>query len=346
MVKMFRTETDRPQNAAPGRPKQAGVGNSRALMIDHYHQHLRTGTSRNGRPFAPKTISGYMRCARLLAKWLDDNDIPGDLTPACDPDVFNRFMRFYLGEHDVNGTSFVQRNSRALFAWIERETGTPSPFRSREMDTYTARQHKPKVLGIDFIHALLKTCEKGSFTDVRDVAFIRLLLEGMRVGEVLAMTMADVPTLDNPVLRVSPAKGELAYAEGSGRRILLEEETVRALLRWVRKRADHPLAFSTLSDALWLGRGAARAFAYEGVRMMLARRSKAVLGEGGGHATAHMFRHTFAHDFRADGGSVDDLLHHMGWTSIAMAQRYGKDMAEDRAINAKRRLRASRGRKY
>lgn len=345
MVNLFRSETSQPEPGRGGLHK-AGVSDPRTLMIDHYQQHLRTSTSRNGRPFAETTIAGYMRCARLLAKWLDANNVPGDLTPACEPAVMNRFLAEYQAGHDVNGTSFVQRNLRNLCAWLEVEADAVSPFRSRELHTYTARKHKPKTLSLDFIEALLETCKDGSFTDVRDIAIIRLLLEGLRVGELLAIAPSDVPTLTDPVLRVSPAKGELAYAEGSGRRILLEEETVRALLRWVRKRAEHPLSAGVLRNALWLGQGSATAFGYNGVRLMLERRSKTALEGKPGHATAHMFRHTFAHDFRADGGSIDDLTQHMGWSSYAMAQRYGKDLAEDRAINAKRKLRDTRGRRY
>jgi integrase len=315
-------------------------------MLDHYEQHLRTSTSRNGRPYAEITIVGYMRCATRLANWLDDNEIAGDLSAACDPKIMNRFLLEYQSTHDINGTSFVQRNLRNLCAWLETECNVTSPYRSRELHTYTAKIHKPKVLGNEFITALLETCSKGSFTDVRDAAIIRLLLDGMRVGEVLAIAPEDVPPLTDPVLRVVPAKGELAYAKGSGRRILLEEETAKALQRWVRKREAHPLSRTVLRNELWLGQGSATPFRYNGVRLMLERRSKKALEGAPGHATSHMFRHTFAHDFRADGGSLDDLTQHMGWASYAMAQRYGKDMAEDRAIAAKREMRRKRGRKY
>ena len=305
-------------------------------MLEHYHQHLRTATNRNGRPYAPKTISGYMRCAEHLARWLDAEGIEGDLTAACDPETLNRFFRHYLETHDQNGAAFVYRNLRNLFRWLEREEGVQSPYRSPELDTYVAREHKPKTLHPEFIRELLEDCRGKRFTDVRDMAIVRMLLEGVRVGELLAMTPQDVPDLTNPVVRLIPDKGELRYAEGSGRRILLDEETVKALHRYMRVRAGHPLAHTALRDSLWLSPRSALPLGYDGVRLMLYRRCKRLGYDQ--HATAHMFRHTFAHDYLAAGGKVDDLVHHMGWSGPAMAYRYGRDMAEDRAIEAKRRL--------
>lgn len=308
----------------------------RALQIDHYRQWLHAATSRNGRPFTTGTIRGYMRAATLLARWLDAEGIPGDLTPACSPERLNAFLRDYLTGHDVNGTAFVQRSLRTLFKWLERTEGVTSPFRSGELDTYTPRQHKPKVLASGFIAELLASCQGSDFCSVRDTAMIRVLLNGLRVGEALAVKTDEVPTLGHPVLRVHPHKGDARYADDSGRRVLLDHDTVMALQRWTRVRLQHPDASGRLRDVLWLGLNSAKPWAYDGVRQMLRRRS-ARLGYDS-HATAHMFRHTFSHDFLAAGGSPLDLAEHNGWATLAMAQRYGKDMAEDRAIAARQKL--------
>lgn len=316
----------------PRQQRQSG----RELQLSHYADWLHVATSRNGRPFTPGTIKGYMRAARLLARWLDEQEIGGDLTAACDPEVLNRFLRWYLESHDVNGTAFVQRSLRTLFRWLEREEGVTSPFRSAKLDVYSPRTHKPKVLAREFIAELLDSCKGTDFTSVRDEAIIRVMLDGLRVGEALAMRVQDVPTLTDPVLRVAPHKGDARFADDSGRRVRLADETVRALQRWLRVRLTHPLADSALRDVLWLGKGRAEPWGYDGVRLMLQRRCRK-LGYPEA-ATTHMFRHTFSHDFLASGGSPLDLAEHNGWSSLAMAQRYGKDMAEDRAIAARERL--------
>lgn len=72
----------------PSRQRKADKGMSRALMLEHYEQHLRVSTSRNGRPYAPETIRGYMRYARLnttrryaLSTHADLDDAVGYLPP-------------------------------------------------------------------------------------------------------------------------------------------------------------------------------------------------------------------------------------------------------------------------
>ena len=52
----------------------------------------------------------------------------------------------------------------------------------------------------------------------------------------------------------------------------------------------------------------------------------------------HQFRHTFASDWRSKGGSEGDLMRLMGWRSRAMLDRYGEDMADRRAFDAKQQM--------
>lgn len=51
-----------------------------------------------------------------------------------------------------------------------------------------------------------------------------------------------------------------------------------------------------------------------------------------------MFRHTFAHNFRAAGGAEGDLMVLGGWHARAMLDRYGASAAAERAAEAARRL--------
>jgi len=50
-----------------------------------------------------------------------------------------------------------------------------------------------------------------------------------------------------------------------------------------------------------------------------------------------MFRHTFANDWLAGGGSESDLMRLMGWHDRSMMDRYAADMQDQRAFEAKRR---------
>jgi Phage integrase family len=72
-----------------------------------------------------------------------------------------------------------------------------------------------------------------------------------------------------------------------------------------------------------------------GISQLLARRCKLA---GLPRINPHRFRHTFAHQFRAQGGDPVDLMYLSGWKTLAMTERYGAATAAERARNAHRRM--------
>src|SRR5262249_5146863 len=127
---------------------------------------------------------------------------------------------------------------------------------------------------------------------------------------------------------------DVALVLGKGRRpraCPFGDKTGQAIERYLRERGKHRLARST---QLWIGgRGG---MTDNGIGQMLRRRATQA---GLEHLPPHMFRHTFAHRWLADGGQEQDLMRLAGWRSREMLARYGASAADQRAREAHRRMR-------
>jgi site-specific recombinase XerD len=170
---------------------------------------------------------------------------------------------------------------------------------------------------------LFAVCAGTGFEARRDTALIMLLLDtGARRAEMTGLKLSDVD-LDLDVLLVL----------GKGRRertLPFGRKAGEALDRYLRARARHKDA---ALPWLWLGKKG-RLTEWGLVQML--RRRGAQAGLPGLHP--HQLRHTFAHEWLAQGGAETDLMQIAGWKSRTMLQRYGASAAAARAREAHRRL--------
>jgi site-specific recombinase XerD len=174
------------------------------------------------------------------------------------------------------------------------------------------------------ITALLKVTSGKGFEQRRDHALIRLFLDtGIRLGEMAGLKLVDVD------LDVHDA----IYVLGKGSRpraVVFDAKTGTALDRYLRERAAHK---HSKLPALWIG--ARGAMGESGITQMLRRRGAEA---DVAHLHPHRFRHTFAHHWKREGGSEDDLMRLVGWKSRAMLHRYAASAGVERALEAKRRM--------
>lgn len=217
------------------------------------------------------------------------------------------------------------RSLSALFGWLARPVAGDDPYLARNpirgLSVPKADEDPVPVLSLDDVRRLLATCQTASFEDRRDEALLRFLFDtGARRGEVTSMRL---DRLD--------LKGMTAVVSGkTGPRIVaFGPKTASALYRYLRQRQKHP---RKAAPQLWLGhQGPLQG---NGIYQAIARRFE--WAGVNGHKMVHAFRHSFAHYFAADGGNETDLMQLAGWSSLAMARRYGRSAAAERARVAHR----------
>jgi integrase len=223
-------------------------------------------------------------------------------------------------EVSLTTCSLYWRNARPFFAWWANEYETPNPF--VRADVPSAPTALIPVVPLDDIRSLLATCKSKTFENRRDEAIIRVLVDcGLRLGELTGLRVTDWDR-----------RSDLLFVNGKTgpRAVPMSATTGEALARYLRARSVHTGA---VVEALWLG--SKGRFGDSGIAQMLARRCRAA---GLPRIHPHQLRHTWAHEERAAGLSEGDLMYLAGWKSSAMAHRYGRTAAAERAAEAHRRL--------
>lgn len=308
-------------------------------LEDHWHDFRRSLT-RRGR--SDSTVTVYRKSYDNFWRWaieqgvIDPADVDYRLVNAWTDHLLSaplvRNGRTVMGADPETG-ELVPRtleastrriryaNLRPFFTWFAREFETTHPF-DRADAPGDDRPSPIPVIELDDVRRILATATGPGFADRRDTAIVRVLFDtGARLGELVNLTVGGWDRRND----------FLTLTGKTGTRIVpASPSTGEALSRYLRVRKDHP---QTRAPALWLG--AKGALGPTGVAQLLRRRCTEA---GVDHINPHRFRHTWAHTFRAEGGNEGDLMYLAGWKSTAMAHRYGRSAANERAQESARRL--------
>jgi len=267
---------------------------------------------------SPRTLQSYREAACQLAEHFGGRD----LLSLRKADVLAYLI--HVRQTRSPATELVRyRSLRRFYNWaVAEELIDRSPLYGTEQPSVEAREIP--VPEADMIRALLKACEGRDHDSVRDTAIIRLFCEpgAPRLAEMASIRVEHLDMVRDQIAVLG--KG------AKWRTVPFGAKTGKALTRYLRVRAAHPLARLPL---LWLGaRG--QALTSNGIAQVLRRRCDEA---GIKRIHPHQLRHFAADLWFGNDGDIQDGMRLFGWESLEMPLRYARANSVKRAIAAHRR---------
>lgn len=264
------------------------------------------------RNLSPKTIETYSKNLSAFFHWADAGHGPD---VEVDPRLIRRFMadKFEAGRRPNTVRAYLI-TLRALFSFLVADgviEEQANPMRHVKNPKMTSERVRP--LAPEEVKVLLNTFDKTSLVDYRNYIICLLMLDtGMRVGEVLRLTLDDVDTEKQEIrVKGKGRKNRTVYIGQKMRERLLDY--IERCRPWIAKRdgtlfpperrsQEHTMRSHYLSEII--------------------REKMKQAGMWTPHSSSHRLRHTFAISFLRRGANAFHLQKALGHSTLKMTETY------------------------
>ena len=270
---------------------------------------------RKARGSADGTLSYYRKKLKLLFDFC--KAITVDRIGQISPNVIRQYLLHLENtDHNPGGIHAAYRTLRTFLYWYEEEAEPEdwlNPIKKVKAPKVPVEPIEP--VSHQTIAKMVEACDRGTFTDDRDVAMLLCLVDtGARVTEFLNINLEDI----------NQVRGDILIRKGKGskpREVYLGKQSRHALRKYLKHRQDN-------NPAVWVShsRFGSERLKYDGVRSMLERRAAIAKVEA---PSPHDFRRAFALSMLRNGTDLYTLSKLMGHEGITVLQRYLKQTYQD-----------------
>lgn len=262
----------------------------------------------------PQTIQYYKNELSVFYKILREQEIEVNIYKMT-PEVIKRNVILYMKEQNCKTVTINTRLRaiRAFFNFLEREkiiSKKQNPF--HEIKLLKDRKKAVPTFTKEEIHELFKQPNLRTFTGVRDLTIMMLLLEtGIRASECVGIRLSDIDFKRSRIL-IQNTKG---YRQ---RYVPIQKRMKEQLQKYINLRGvlDHDYLFVSVDD---------RPLTKRQMQNQIEKYGK----KCGIHATCHKFRHTFARLSVEAGAGIFELQAVLGHSSMEMVKHYVNLFSDD-----------------